>query len=72
MKEIIMSWISVEEQLPERDVAVWTKIDDGNGERSVCMLCLGSNGRLWWTPSGDMYVYYTPTVNTINIIEETC
>ena len=67
-----MSWISTEEQLPERDVAVWTKIDDGKGERNVCMLCLGSNGRLWWTPSGDMYVYYTPTVNTINIMEEKC
>ena len=67
-----MSWISTEEQLPERYAAVWTKIDDGKGERSVCMLCLGSNGRLWWTPSGDMYVYYTPTVNTINIMEETC
>ena len=56
-----MCWINTEEQLPERDVAVWTKIDDGKGERNVCMLCLGSNGRLWWTPSGDMYVYYTPT-----------
>ena len=67
-----MSWISTGEQLPERDVAVWTKIDDGKGERNVCMLCLGSNGRLWWTPSGDMYVYYTPTVNTINIMEEKC
>lgn len=56
-----MSWISTEEQLPERDVAVWTKIDDGKGERNVCMLRSGSNGRLWWTPSGDMYVYHTTT-----------
>ena len=67
-----MCWINTEEQLPERDVVVWTKIDDDRGERNVCMLRLGSNGRLWWTPSGDMYVYYTPTVNTINIMEETC
>ena len=65
-----MSWISTE--LPERDVAVWTKIDDVKGERSVCMLRLGSNGRLWWTPSGDMHIYYTPTVNTFNIMEEKC
>lgn len=56
-----MSWISTEEQLPELDVVVLTKIDDYKGERNVCKLYLGSNGRLWWTPSGDMYVYYTPT-----------
>ena len=67
-----MSWISTEDQLPERNVAMWTKIEDVKGGRNVCMLCLGSNGRLWWTPSGDMYVYYTHTVNTINIMEETC
>ena len=67
-----MSWISTVQDDTERYAAVWTKIDDGKGERNVCMLCLGSNGGLWWTPSGDMYVYYTPTVNAINIMEETC
>lgn len=41
---------------------VWTKIDDGNGERNVAKLT--RQGRLWYTdldPSKGMYVYYTPT-----------
>lgn len=46
------------ETAPE-GVAVMTKIDDGQGARNEGVLRL--RGRLWWTPDGAMYVYYTPT-----------
>lgn len=41
---------------------IWTKIDDGRGERNVAELT--RYGNLWWTDpdqSKGMYVYYTPT-----------
>lgn len=41
------------------DEIVETKIDDEHGERNVQKLV--RKGRLWWTPDGAMYVYYTPT-----------
>ena len=42
-----------------RDVPVLTKIDDKDGARNEQALTL--KGNLWWTPDGEMYVYYTPT-----------
>lgn len=41
------------------DEVVITKIDDEHGKRNVQPL--KRHGRLWWTPDGAMYVYYTPT-----------
>ena len=41
------------------DTVVWTKIDDRHGSRNETTL--QRRGRLWWTPQGDMYVYYAPT-----------
>lgn len=46
------------DQAPDGKV-VMTKIDDQQGCRNVATLKRG--GRLWWTPDGSMYVYYTPT-----------
>jgi hypothetical protein len=46
------------ETAPE-GVTVMTKIADSLGERNV--QTLRRRGRLWWTPDGAMYVYYTPT-----------
>jgi len=43
---------------PENRV-VWTKIDDADGVRNEATL--KRSGRLWFTPDGAMYVYYTPT-----------
>jgi hypothetical protein len=43
---------------PVGDV-VETKIDDGRGERNLCLLT--RQGSLWFIPDGSMYVYYTPT-----------
>ena len=40
-------------------VVVMTKIDDEKGERNMGPLKKGGN--LWWTPDGQMYVYYRPT-----------
>jgi len=36
-----------------------TKIDDGISIRNEQELKF--DGKLWWTPDGSMYVYYTPT-----------
>jgi hypothetical protein len=36
-----------------------TKIDDADGCRNEAML--RRRGNLWWTPDGEMYVYYRPT-----------
>lgn len=41
------------------NVVVETKIDDKDGFRNVGPL--KRQGRLWFTPDGTMYVYYTPT-----------
>lgn len=43
---------------PERKV-VQTKIDDERGSRNE--QDLKRIGNLWFFPSGDVYVYYTPT-----------
>lgn len=45
-------------EAPE-DVPVMTKIDDERGARNH--QTMRRRGRLWWTPDGSMYVYYTPT-----------
>lgn len=52
-------WISVRQDLPPENVVVDTKIDDERGCRNEQKL--KRQGNLWWTPDGDMYVYYTPT-----------
>lgn len=38
---------------------VMTKLDDNKGIRNE--QALYRSGSLWWTPDGEMYVYYTPT-----------
>lgn len=40
-------------------IEVETKIDDAAGVRNE--QTLRRRGNLWWTPNGEMYVYYTPT-----------
>lgn len=52
-------WIKTSDRLPVDDVVVSTKVDDGKGVRNVQQL--KRSGRLWWTPDGKVYVYYTPT-----------
>lgn len=52
-------YIPCAEQLPPEGEVVMTKIDDGKGVRNVQSLY--RQGRLWWFPSGEIYVYYTPT-----------
>jgi hypothetical protein len=46
------------EQAPD-GVIVETCIDGILGKRNVQKL--KRRGQLWWTPDGEMYVYYTPT-----------
>lgn len=47
------------EDAPE-DVVVETKIDDEeHGPRNHALL--KRRGSLWWTPDGEIYVYYRPT-----------
>lgn len=41
------------------NVAVWTKIDDKDGERNI--QTLKRQGSMWWYPDMTMYVYYRPT-----------
>ena len=52
-----MIWHTID-SAPE-GIVVKTKIEDAGGVRSVQNLV--RRGRLWWTPDGRMYVYYTPT-----------
>lgn len=54
-----MEWKSVNCELPPENVIVDTKIDDSKGIRNVQPLMRVKN--LWYIPSGEMYVYYTPT-----------
>ena len=54
-----MTWISTGESLPRIGEVVHTKIADANGTRNVQQLKWG--GKLWFTPDGEMYVYYMPT-----------
>lgn len=50
-------WIAVVNEKPPIDVEVETKI--ANPDRNMQNLVF--KGILWYTPSRDMYVYYTPT-----------
>lgn len=53
-------WTPTADRLPEDNRVVMTKIDDAKGgERNL--QTLKRRGNLWWTPDGEMYVYYTPT-----------
>jgi hypothetical protein len=52
-------WIKCAEMLPPKNVVVWTKIHDDEGERNVQEL--KRSGNLWFVPDGSMYVYYKPT-----------
>jgi len=55
-------WISTKHELPPLWEIVCTKIDDADGCRNVTKLQRGGqSGRLWFTPDGQMYVYYVPT-----------
>lgn len=53
------AWFSVTDGLPQRDVVVETKIDDGWGCRNQTFLKL--HGSLWFFPDMSMYVYHEPT-----------
>lgn len=53
------AWIPTAVQLPPENQTVETKIDNAKGCRNEGRLF--RQGRLWYVPSGDMYVYYTPT-----------
>jgi hypothetical protein len=52
-----MNWQPI--SLAPVDQVVMTKLDDEHGERNIGPL--KRIGRLWYTPDGSMYVYYTPT-----------
>lgn len=52
-------WIKTSCKLPPEETVVETKIDDSKGCRNVQKL--KRRGRLWFSPDGSMYVYYTPT-----------
>jgi hypothetical protein len=52
-------WIETDVHAPPDGAVVETKIDDASGVRNVGRL--KKSGRLWFTPDGAMYVYYTPT-----------
>lgn len=55
-------WIDMRVVVPDLGVVVMTKIDDEHGPRNEQRLKRGgNNGRLWFTPDTEMYVYYTPT-----------
>lgn len=54
-----MSWIPVNQELPDDGIEVMTKIDDANGVRNVQPL--KRQGNLWFFPDSSIYVYYTPT-----------
>jgi hypothetical protein len=54
-------WIRCERLLPPIGMVVETKIDDERGVRNERRLKRGGkNGRLWFLPYGDFYVYYEP------------
>lgn len=52
-------WHKTTNSLPPEGKIFMTKIDDQNGCRNEGKL--KRQGRLWFTPDGAMYVYYTPT-----------
>lgn len=52
-------WISCNSIKPQEGRVVETIIMDQYGNRNQGKLMYRKN--LWWLPTGDMYVYYTPT-----------
>lgn len=52
-------WFKISETEPKDGETVRTKIDDAYGARNEQRL--RRQGRLWFVPDGQMYVYYTPT-----------
>lgn len=52
-------WTLTADRRPDEGVEVETKIEDDRGIRNQQPLV--RQGRLWFFPSGEMYVYYTPT-----------
>jgi hypothetical protein len=52
-------WKLITEENPPKGKVINTKVDDTNGVRNEQELKW--DGKLWWTPDGAMYVYYTPT-----------
>lgn len=54
-----IKWIPVAQGLPPIGELVLTKIDDAQGCRNQQRL--RREGHLWFVPSREIYVYYTPT-----------
>jgi hypothetical protein len=54
-----VTWTRCSDALPADDQVVMTRIDDAQGVRNE--QTLKRRGNLWWTPDGEIYVYYTPT-----------
>lgn len=54
-----LQWVVTKDRLPTEGCIVDTKIDDEKGVRNEQPL--KRQGRLWFSPDGSMYVYYTPT-----------
>lgn len=52
-------WIETSEKLSPEYLVVFTKIDDNHGCRNIQKLKRVKS--LWFTPNGNMYVYYKPT-----------
>lgn len=52
-------WIRVDEERPEENVVVETKIDDKRGVRKIAKLL--RDGAMWWLPDRDVYMHYRPT-----------
>lgn len=55
----MIEWKKTADCLPENGLIVETKIDTGGDVRNETRLY--RQDRLWFTPDGTMYVYYTPT-----------
>ena len=52
-------WKLIKEVTPPKGIILKTKIDDADGLRNEQLLKW--DGKLWWHPDGQTYVYYTPT-----------
>lgn len=52
-------WKLISEEAPPEKKVIKTKVDDKDGCRNEQELI--KDGRLWWMPDHQMYVYYTPT-----------
>lgn len=55
----MLNWIACKDKLPPEGLVVETIISDKDGERNQQKLKRNKN--LWFVPSGEIYVYYTPT-----------